>query len=97
MSILDYSNPTIANEKWNRYKDKNAGELYLSSRPTKKYMIVSPITKKIVHFGQMGYSDYTKTNDEQKRMLYLKRASKIKGNWKKDKYSPNNLSINILW
>ena len=33
-------------------------------------------------------------NRQQK---YLNRSSKIKGEWKNDKYSPNNLSMNILW
>jgi len=30
-------------------------------------------------------------------MNYLKRALKIKGNWMYDEYSPNNLSIYLLW
>jgi hypothetical protein len=28
---------------------------------------------------------------------YRKRAENIKGKWKKNKESPNNLAINILW
>ena len=34
---------------------------------------------------------------EYRRNAYLKRATNIKGNWKDNKYSPNNLAINILW
>jgi hypothetical protein len=45
----------------------------------------------------MGYEDYTKHKDPVRRQAYLKRATKIKGDWKDNKYSPNNLSINILW
>jgi hypothetical protein len=52
---------------------------------------------KWAHFGQIGYEDYTKHKDEYRRMNYLLRSSNIKGNWKNDMYSPNNLSINILW
>jgi DNA adenine methylase len=61
------------------------------------------------HFGNPDYSDYIiwtwlehkgevpeGTADERRR-LYRARATNIKGNWKQDKYSPNNLAINILW
>ena len=53
---------------------------------------------KWVHFGQLGYSDFTKyPHDEDRRRLYLARATKIKGNWKENIYSPNMLSIVLLW
>jgi hypothetical protein len=45
----------------------------------------------------MGYEDFTKHKDEERRQQYLSRATNIKGNWKKNKYSPKNLAINILW
>ena len=45
----------------------------------------------------MGYSDFTKTHNEAKRKRYLARATKIKGNWKSNKFSPNNLAIHLLW
>ena len=48
-------------------------------------------------FEQWGYEDYTKHKDDDRRQRYLARATKIKGDWKEDKYSPNNLSIHILW
>ena len=34
---------------------------------------------------------------EQHRKAYLARATKIKGDWKKDKYSPNSLAVYVLW
>ena len=52
---------------------------------------------KWIHFGAMGYEDYTKHKDDKRRENYLKRASNIKGSWKQNKYSPNNLAINLLW
>ena len=54
---------------------------------------------KWVHFGSFNppMEDYTKHEDEYRRINYLVRSSNIKGNWKNDIYSPNNLSINILW
>lgn len=45
----------------------------------------------------MGYEDYTKHHDDKRRKNYLTRANSIKGNWRTDKYSPNNLSIHLLW
>ena len=35
-------------------------ELLPSTRKTKKYMIKNKFTNKYVHFGAMGYMDYTK-------------------------------------
>jgi len=69
----------------------------VSTRKDKKYMIFDDVNKKMVHFGQMGYQDFTKTKNKNKQALYLARATKIKGNWKENPFSPNNLSINLLW
>ena len=67
-----------------------------STRKNKKYMILND-DNKYVHFGDSRYMDYTKHNDPERLKKYLSRATKIRGNWKKDKYSPNNLAINLLW
>jgi hypothetical protein len=67
-----------------------------STRKNKKFMVENP-KGKMVHFGAKGYDDFTKHKDDTRRQNYLSRATKIKGDWKKDKYSPNNLAINILW
>ena len=67
-----------------------------STRKNKKYMILND-DNKYVHFGDNRYTDYTIHNDLERRKRYLNRATKIKGNWKKDKYSPNLLSQNLLW
>ena len=67
-----------------------------STRKNKKYMIMND-DHKLVHFGDLRYEDFTKHQDKERLKRYLDRATKIKGNWKKDKYSPNNLAINLLW
>lgn len=67
-----------------------------SSRANKKYMVLDD-NNKIVHFGVSNYEDYTVHKDEQRREAYLKRATAIKGNWKDNPFSPNSLSINLLW
>ena len=91
-----FSNPNKAWIKARKYLGKDT-ILYYSSRKNKKYMIHDPHTNKYIHFGQMGYVDFTKSKDNIKRNAYLKRSSNIKGNWENNKYSPNNLSRNILW
>ena len=78
--------------------------LLASTRATKKYMIFNPNASKFIHFGGMGYLDYTKyiqlydkKDANIHRTRYLNRALNIKGNWKNDYYSANFLSILLLW
>jgi hypothetical protein len=59
-------------------------------------MVLNP-DNKYIHFGDNRYEDFTQHKDVDRQKKYLNRSSKIKGNWKDNKYSPNNLSINILW
>ncbi len=71
--------------------------IQISTRKDKKYMIKNPLTNKYSHFGNINYSDYLKHKDSARRESYLKRSEGIKGDWKDDDYSPNNLSRLILW
>jgi hypothetical protein len=65
-----------------------------STRKDKKYMLVNPETHKIVHFGQMGYEDFTKHKDKKRRDAFLKRNA----SWKNAPiYSPAWLSYHLLW
>jgi hypothetical protein len=75
-----------------------------STRATKKYMIFNPNASKFIHFGGMGYLDYTKYRQlydlktaNLHRTRYLNRALNIKGDWMYNAYSPNYLSILLLW
>ncbi len=64
---------------------------------------------KTAYFGHPDYNDFIiysmlekegflpKGYADKRRNAYLSRATKIKGNWKKNKLSANNLAINILW
>ena len=72
----------------------NAG-LYISTRKNKKYMLFNGC--KTIHFGQLPYEDFTKHKNKTRRKNYLIRSTNIKGNWKTDPYSPNNLAIHLLW
>lgn len=93
--LWKYSNPITAQNKAYSYLGSDA-TLYKSTREGKKYMVKNP-QGRWVHFGQLGYEDFNKHKSRLRRRAYLNRATKITGDWKKDKYSPNNLSINILW
>jgi hypothetical protein len=64
---------------------------------------------RLVRFGRLGYGDYIlytsleaqgkspKGFAEQKRSGFQNSHTKIKGNWKSNDYSPNNLALRILW
>ena len=93
--IYKYSNPPEVYRLASKYLGKKA-KIGLSTKKNKKYMVTRP-DGKVVHFGQMGYEDFTKHKNKTRRKNYLTRSRKIRGNWKSDKYSPNNLSIHLLW
>lgn len=62
-----------------------------------------------VGFGRVGYKDYIiwrhledggvvpRGTARKRRDAYLSRASNIRGNWRDDDTSRNNLAIRILW
>jgi hypothetical protein len=89
-----------------RRKAKAAGlnwqSLRLSDKAGKKLMITAP-DGRTTHFGAKGMGDfihYKLARDpraDERRRLYRARATKIRGDWAKDKYSPNSLAIAVLW
>jgi hypothetical protein len=93
--LRDFSDPDKAYKKLKDYAPEL--DLFLSDKKNKKYFIINPKTNKKVYFGSMGYEDHTKHNDPIRRNNYLRRSANIKGDWKEDKYSPNNLARNVLW
>jgi len=94
-NLYKISNPKKAQKKAFDYLGSTA-ILYKSDKPNKKYKILNPNTNKYIHFGS-DMQDHLYHQNENRRHNYLKRSRNIKGNWKDDPYSPNNLSINILW
>jgi hypothetical protein len=94
--IEEFSNPKQVMKNAKKYLGKDVA-IELSNKKDKKYMVYNPNTKKWVHFGQIGYEDFTKHKDPKRRENYLTRTANMKGDWKDDKYSPNNLSRNLLW
>jgi hypothetical protein len=89
MSIEDFSNPAMV---FKRAKVMGIDDIKLSTRKDKKYMAYDG--SKWVHFGQMGYSDYTKTKDKHKRDLFRKRNHK----WADaPEMTPAFLAYYLLW
>jgi len=92
--INKVSNPAVVRAKFTKYKGSDNAKLELSEKPDKKYKVFHD--GKTTHFGST-LEDFTKHGDEARRKSYLARSAGIKGDWKNDKYSPNNLSRNLLW
>ena len=84
-----YSDPEIVRQK---AQQLGLNPVHESSRKDKKFMVFDGRT--MVHFGQMGYEDYTKHGDEKRRDNFRKRNHR----WASaPRYSPAYLSYNILW
>jgi len=94
--VMEYSDPKKALENAIKYLKKDI-VFSLSTKPKKKYMVMNPDTMKWTHFGEIGYEDFLKHQDPIRQKNYLKRTANMKGNWKNDKYSANNLAREILW
>jgi hypothetical protein len=88
--LWKYSNPKKVVERAKKYLGKDA-RILKSTRKGKKYMVFH---KKWIHFGALGYEDYTKHQNKTRRNNYLTRSAGIHGD---SKYSANQLSRNILW
>ena len=73
---------------------KDGSKLKPSTRSDKKWMVLDPNTGKWVHFGAMGYEDYTKHNDKIRRKKYWSRMGRFESAYK---YSPGYLSLVLLW
>lgn len=90
--IENYSNPSKVRELADKYLGKDT-PLYFSTRKDKKYMVQNP-EGKWIHFGQLGFSDYTKHMNERRRDLFRKRNHR----WANaDKWTPAFLSYYLLW
>ena len=94
--LITVSNPEIVKQNLNKYLGI-ATDLYMSNRKNNKYMILNPTTNKMVSFGDIQYLDYTKHLDPIRRENYINRATHLRGNWRNNPYSANNLALYGLW
>ena len=87
--LREYSDPDYVMAK---AQELGYNPIHESSRKDKKYMVFDG--KKMIHFGQFGYEDYTKHGDDKRRDNFRKRNMK----WAYSrKYSPAWLSFYLLW
>jgi len=99
MDLSDYSNfQTVLNRAKYYYEDKVL--LLPSTRKTKSIWF---ITHKLINIYTLerDYTKYMQIYDlktaNKHRMRYLNRAVHIKGDWRDNPYSPNYLSMLLLW
>ena len=91
--IYRFSNPAIVFNKARALFGPNI-KIQLSTRKDKKYMIYDKADKKWIHFGQIGYEDYTKHKNEDRRKQFQQRNHL----WKDEpKFTPAYLSYKLLW
>jgi hypothetical protein len=90
------SNPKEVQRKAFEIYGKDA-VVYKSDKPNKKYQMMDTLTGKTVYFGDAKMEDFTKHQDAERRRSYLARALNIKGQWRQNPYSPNILSLVLLW
>ena len=95
-ALYAFSSPRQAQKMAYKYLGKTA-KLYPANKPLKKYRICDPKLGQWINFGQMGYQDFTRHKNKIRRHNYLTRTAGMLGNWKRNKYSANNLSREILW
>ncbi len=86
----------------------NPNSLNFSSNKKNKLEIIDN-NNKVKRFGAVGYGDFIiykfleskgevpKGTASKKRNVFRTSHSLIKGNWKSNPFSPNNLAIHILW
>lgn len=98
--LLKISDPVEVKRRFEKYRGTAKAEISVSPRPDKKYMIrvaaVGGVRGRIVHIGST-MADFTKHGDPVRREAYLKRSAGIKGDWRDDKWSANNLARALLW
>jgi hypothetical protein len=90
-SIWMYSDPIEVRKQANEHGIHR--EIYLSTRFDKKYMLFDN-NNRPVHFGQLGYVDFTKHKDLTRRKNFRVRNR----HWNSTNVlSPGFLSYNLLW
>jgi hypothetical protein len=98
--LIKVSDPTEVKRRFEKYRGSAKATIEPSPREDKKYLVrVAPADGKrgrAVHFGST-LADFTKHGDEAKRKSYRARSGGIRGDWRDDKWSANNLARELLW
>ena len=96
--LVKISDPAEVKRRFEKYRGSTKATIEPSPRADKKYLVrVATVPYgRAVHFGSTS-ADYTKHGDEARRKSYLARSAGIKGDWRDDKWSANNLARELLW
>jgi hypothetical protein len=94
--LYQVSNPREVQRKALQLYGRDA-IVYKSDKPNKKYQILNKNTGKWVYFGDEKMEDFHYHKDPERRRRYLARALNIRGKWRENIYSPNILSLVLLW
>ena len=90
-----FTNEKIVRKNFNKFGYKSDGsQLKPSTRNGKKWMVLDVNNKKWIHFGAMGYEDFTVHKDTERRKKYHSRMDRFQNAYK---YSPGYLSLVLLW
>ena len=87
--LREYSDPEFVMKK---AQELGYNPVHESSKKDKKYMVFDG--HKMIHFGQMFATDWTRHLNDKRRMNFRKRY------WRWEftpKYSASNLSYTLLW
>ena len=96
IELYNVSHPDEVEVKLSKWLNQDV-LLLVSPKKNKKYRVFDEKNEKFIDFGDIRFEDFTKHKDDNRRNRCLNRATNMKGDWKKNKFSPNNLSINGLW
>ena len=98
--LIKISDPDEVKRRFEKYRGSTKATIEPSPRADKKYLVrVAPangMRGRAIHFGS-HMEDFTKHGDEARRKNYLARSAGIKGDWRDDKWSANNLARALLW
>ena len=98
--LIKISDPTEVKRRFEKYRGSAKATIEPSPRADKKYLVrvaaATGVPGRAVHIGST-LADFTKHGDEARRKSYLARSAGIKGDWRDDKWSANNLARALLW
>ncbi len=98
--LVKISDPAEVKRRFEKYRGTVKATIEPSPRADKKYLVrvagAGGVRGRATHIGST-LADFTKHGDEAKRKSYLARSAGIRGDWRDDKWSANNLARELLW
>lgn len=91
--LWKYSDPNIVFARAKQLYGRDV-KIDYSEKKDKKYKLYDPNKREFIHFGQMGYEDYSRHRNEIRRMLFQQRNHRFAS---APKYSAAYNSYYLLW